>query len=75
MNDEKLAEFEKKLNSLAIEYGITDGAFTGNTETDYIGIIGINRVVSFQAVMNIGRLWQSAREQTRSILNTFERKW
>jgi len=77
MNEEKVKEFESRLESLIAEYGITCAAFTGTCDDHFIGFaVPAQTILSlWQTVLNVGRLWQLFRELIRGKLNEFEKQW
>ena len=74
MEEFKKADFLKDLEELTVKYGITSAAFTGNAGGTYIGmVIGKMTVTAFwETALNVGRLWQHMREQTRKFLDEFD---
>lgn len=74
-SEEKFNEVEKDLKELCIKHGIKAASFTGNIDNSYIGILSIDNLNfsgCYDAVLNVGRLWQHARTTIRSVMNTFE---
>jgi len=76
MENETLKEFEAKLSALINEYKITDAAFCGTLEGRFMGgFMGKERLTASelsQSTVNVGRLWQFAREQMRRFWDQFE---
>ncbi len=77
MTEEQRKELRKELVDICLKYGITGASFTGQTADSYTGIIHIDRDEAnknwFDAVENVGRLWQSCRETVRRILDGYEK--
>ncbi len=76
MNGEQLDSLNNDLKEIASKYGIKHCSFCGNDgEGDYIVMLSImNESIldGWPTILNIGRLWQPAREQTRNVLNRIE---
>lgn len=77
MTQDKLDIVQRDFDKFAKRHGLICASFCG-TEKDTGEFIGtfqqVNVLDLWQAVLNIGRQWQSAREQTRNLLNGFEKK-
>lgn len=79
MTDELHMELRKELTKVMEKYGIINAAFCGTTADDQhvSGMIAEKATVARQqvilTVLNIGRLWQYARESMRDVLNSFEK--
>lgn len=75
--EKKIESFEEKLTKLVDEYEIKNAAFCGQRDEEYVGfVVGKHNLLSmWEVVLNVGRLWQHMRENTRSTLNRFERGW
>ncbi len=77
MTIEKQNEIKEELQAVFTKHGIRCAAYCGKTGDEYVGAIGINcdtKEEQMTAVICVGRLWQSAREQMRSWLDKFERQ-
>jgi len=78
MDSKELKHLEGDLEDIMSRYGIKNAAFAGRHEEDYIGMfVGPQtNADAMETVYNIGRLWQHAREQVRTMLNRFEKdRW
>lgn len=74
---EKIKELESDLRGICEKYDIKNAAFCGETLGEFIGIpvSDSGPVLScFATVLNVGRMWQAMREQTRAMLDMFEQK-
>jgi hypothetical protein len=71
--------FQKEIETLFAKYEITNGAFCGTvSNSQYVAVIirsGEKLTIenTFEATLNIGRLWQHARNAVRQDLNMFEK--
>ena len=72
MVKDKKEKFMSELTALCKKHKITSWGFcgSGNTEEDFFG-----RISGYNAIINIAWLWQSAREQTKTFLDSFEGGW
>ena len=76
MNQEEQDKLQYELTEVVKKWNLRGCSFCGSCEeATFIGfrLGGNNKSEFWEAVMNIGRLWQFAREQSRSVLNQFER--
>lgn len=83
MNRERKLEFNKKIIEICNEFGVENVSIAGNSrnvppQSEFIGTILIDKNEQsmgsiFEAVMNIGRLWQHSRTVVRQMLNDFEK--
>jgi hypothetical protein len=80
MTEEQMSEFQVELEALAEKWNLRACSFTGTAEDKedgdkYLGIVVGKMTPSllFETVLNTGRLWQHLRNQTRSVLDGFER--
>lgn len=76
MDITKQKELNEELKGVFSRYGVKNAAWTGSTEDSYIGSMGLNSERTegqMASVINVGRLWQSAREQIRKHLDEFEK--
>lgn len=79
MTEELQTEIREEIATIAEKYGIRDAAFCGvAADDDFCGFF-IGKGTSlragqvFNTVLNIGRLWQFAREMSRKVLASFEK--
>jgi len=77
MTQDQVDILQRELDKLAKKHGLTCASFCA-TVKDTGEFVGTFQQVSafdlWQSVLNIGRLWQHAREMTRETLNRFEKK-
>jgi hypothetical protein len=77
MTQDKMDILQRELDKLAKKYGLISASFcaTEKETGEFIGTFQqVNTLDIWQSVLNIGRLWQHARETTRGMLNKFEKK-
>ena len=71
MAKNKKEKFTNELIALCKEHKIINWGFCGEENNKFFGLTGNG----YYSVINVGRLWQSAREQTKTFLDSFEGKW
>lgn len=79
MDTQELEGFKTELNVISERYGIENAAFCGDNGSEFIGffvVVGgrISMDDAWRSSLNVGRLWQYAREAVRNILNNYEKK-
>lgn len=78
MTKDDVEKFIKELSILCDKYNIVNAAFTGEDKYSqkYIGVKSLSGEYSIfiKSLLNIGRLWQTAREGMNLILDGFEKK-
>lgn len=82
MKEETKLELEQDIRLLKKKYGLNYFSFCATTSdpenTEFLGIVGIGDETAgdfFESAMRVGRLWQLARENSRNLLNKYERSW
>ena len=80
MEKETETKLKIRLMSICKEYGIKNASIAGDRNHEFVGMLLIDEDESerslgsiFEAIMNVGRLWQHSRAVTRNILNEFEK--
>ena len=78
MDKEIKAQLYERISKVCKEFGVENVSITGNRNKEYIGILLIDNETEsipaiFEAVLNVGRLWQHSRAVIRKILNDFEK--
>lgn len=74
--------FRKDLLPIMQKYGVENWVLGGSANGEFVGLLNFSDDNKprqfgdfFEVVANAGRLWQAAREKSRGMLNSFERKW
>lgn len=76
MTEEQIKKLQKDLNALITKHNIKHAAICGEHEGMFAGfLIGENLTNAevWEATLNIGRLWQFARENTKKALDIFDK--
>lgn len=76
MEKDKAKELTDEIESIIEKYGAKNFSFCGELDNRFIGVINTNHNSLgsyFESVVNIGRLYQSAREKTKTILDKFNK--
>ena len=76
MDREEMDKLQKELEMIAEKYNVEHASFCGSSDQQFIGfaVSGQTRGEVWETVLNVGRLWQFMREQTRQVLNSYEPK-
>lgn len=76
MTDEEIDNLRKAINAVAELHHVKNIAFCATAEGDnkFVGFVGEQGLQnSFNAVLNVGRLWQHSRQCIKDILGDFEK--
>jgi len=78
MNESQFKQFNEAIEKLCSEYGVKSFSYCGSAEDKYLGVVASDSAhfgEFYEAVINIGRLWQAAREKVKKQLDRHEKKW
>jgi hypothetical protein len=77
MKSEKISQVQVEIEAVANKNGISNWAFCGEEKNrTFVGFMGMCRTTQGKAmltVLNVGRLWQYARQSCRALLDSYER--
>jgi hypothetical protein len=80
MTPDKQDALNRAIAKVAKQYGIINYSFCGEEKEtgNFIGFLGDGPTIKIKniwsTVINIGRLWQHARNTTRNMLNEFDKQ-
>ena len=73
----KIDLLSDELSDVAEKHGLRNCSFCGiNKDDEFVGMFltrNVTTMTAWESILNVGRLWQHARETSRTLLNTFER--
>lgn len=78
MKPEKMAIVQAEIQAVAARHGISRWAFCGQDKAStFVGFFepaSLTQAEAMLNVINVGRLWQYARQTCRELLDSFERR-
>jgi hypothetical protein len=76
MKMEKMEKLRTDLQNVADQYGVKDWAFCGvDKQAKFVGLMQNKQTqgAHMLTIINVGRMWQWARESCRCLLNSYEK--
>jgi len=76
MKPDQIKLMQADIQAVADKHGVSRWAFGGETEQIFVGFMEGTKMTegdAMKTIINVGRLWQYARQTCRNLLDTFER--